>query len=358
MSANQYTLRTLNLRLKNKRVLLNDFLESEGLTLDADVDYSVCIEDGDRIIACGSAAGNVLKCIAVNHEYQGQGLLNRIMTYLRIMGFNKKYPSLYLFTKPDNESVFHNLGFFKLASAPEAVLMENISDGVQSYLTSLKIPKEISFAASIVMNCNPFTLGHRYLIEKACSENEIVHLFVLKEDLSVFPFELRMKLVQEGTADLKNLFIHEGRDYIISHATFPTYFMKEQKILNETHARLDLDLFSRKIAPALGITKRYVGEEPFCPVTSLYNTLMKELLPGMGISVIEIPRKTAADGAVSATKVRKALIEEKFDELKRWVPESTFSFLTSPEGKKIGDTLRGNTYENSENRTRGVTGVQ
>ncbi|OQY32971.1 MAG: [citrate (pro-3S)-lyase] ligase [Spirochaetaceae bacterium 4572_59] len=340
MSAEQYEIRTINLRRASERNQLKTFLLQENLTLESDLDYAICLMDGDRIIGSGCASGNVLKCIAVDVDYQGQALTNRIISYLRLRGFHEGYSSLFLFTKPGNETVFSELGFFTLAKSPDAILMENRSDGFQIYIDSLKIPDDSMPAASIVMNCNPFTLGHRYLIEKACGENERVHLFVVKEDLSVFPFDQRMSLIQEGCSDLKNLFIHEGRDYIISHATFPTYFIKDSKIINDSYARIDLDLFARRIAPALSITKRYVGEEPFDVVTSRYNQLMKEILPENGVDVVEIPRKSCSDGAVSATKVRKAMADNRYGELKNWVPPTTYDFLLSEEGQKIGEIIK------------------
>ena len=340
MSFEQFEIRTMDLKRASERDALESFLSGEDLTLEKDLDYAVCLMDGEKIIASGCAAVNVLKCIAVDASYQGQALTNKIISFLRIRAYHEGYSNLFLFTKPKNQRFFTELGFFVLASSPDALLMESSESGCESFLESLERPEKKGEAASLVMNCNPFTLGHRYLIDKACSENEIVHLFVVKEDLSVFPYTTRMKLVREGCADLKNLYIHEGQDYIISRATFPSYFIKEQKVLDESHARLDLDLFASRIAPALNITSRYVGEEPFCPVTSLYNNLMKEILPRKGIKVVEIPRKETADGAVSATKVRKALAEGRLEELKEWVPPTTFDFLASPEGRKIGDEIR------------------
>ena len=331
---------SLNLNHKEDRNKLSAFLAENELLLDKDVDYAIGIFIENSLVGCGCMAGNVLKCIAVDPTQQGLALTNRIVTYLRIKAYHENMEKLFLFTKPENRAIFESLGFYTIAESDCAILMENSSEGIEKWMDSLEKPTVSSESASLVMNCNPFTLGHRYLIEKACSENETVHLFVVKEDLSVFPFDLRMKLVREGTSDLKNLYIHEGRDYIISRATFPGYFIKDQKVLDESHARLDLDLFARRIAPGLSVTSRYVGEEPFCPVTSQYNSLMKEILPQNGINVVEIPRSEASDGAVSATKVRQALADGRLEDLKDWVPLTTYDFLASPEGRKIGDIIK------------------
>ena len=341
MFGEQYDVRTLRLEREPEKEDLREFLAAEELSLDDDLDYAVCLFDGGRIIASGCASANVLKCIAVNKAYQRQALTNRIMSLLRIRAYHEGYSCIFLFTKSGNEDVFRELGFRLLARAPGVILMENSEDGWRRYVDSLDIPeKGKGESAGLVMNCNPFTLGHRYLIEKACRENERVHLFLVKENLSVFPYEVRLKLVREGTADLDNLFIHEGRDYIISHATFPTYFIKERKIINESHARIDLDIFSRLIAPELRIVKRYVGEEPYCPITSLYNRIMEEMLPPRGIEVVVVPRKETAGGAVSATKVRAALAEEDWEALKEWVAPATLRFLQSEDGRNIGRMIR------------------
>ena len=340
MSTEQYETRTIDLKRESDRKALEAFLLKEDLAMDRDLDYAVCLIDEDRIIASGCAAGNVLKCIAVDSDYQGQALTNRVISYLRLRAYHEGYPSLFLFTKPENQTVFSELGFYTLATSPDAILMENSPDGCENYIKSLDFPSDGIPAASIVMNCNPFTLGHRYLIETACKENERVHLFVVKEDLSVFPFTARLEMIRKGTEDLKNLFIHEGRDYIISRATFPTYFIKDSKIIDDSHTRIDLSLFAGKIAPPLSIIKRYVGEEPFDAVTSRYNQMMKEILPEKGIEVVEIPRKSVGNKMVSATKVRRTMADEQWDVLKEWVPRTTLDFLYSREGRKIAETLK------------------
>ncbi len=340
MSAELYEVRTLNLDRSSDLEKLEAFLNREGLSLESDLDYALCLMDGETIVASGCASGNVLKCIAVDGSYQGQSLTNKVITYLRLRAYHKGFSSLFLFTKPGNTGIFEDLGFFSVAESPDAVLMENRPDGVEHYISSLEKPEDNAPSAALVMNCNPFTLGHRYLIEKACRENAVVHLFAVSEDLSVFPFEDRIRMIRQGTEDLKNLYIHEGREYIISRATFPTYFIKEKKILDESHARLDLDLFGKKIGPALNIRKRYVGEEPFCPVTSLYNSLMQEILPPLGMEVEVIPRMTGKGGAVSATKVRKAMADGALEDLKEWVPPSTYDFLVSEEGRNIAEKIR------------------
>ena len=184
----------------------------------------------------------------------------------------------------------------------------------------------------IVMNANPFTLGHRYLVQQACKECDWVHLFVVQENASEFPYEDRLDLIKAGVADLKNLTIHPGSDYLISRATFPSYFLKNQKIINHCHMALDLQLFRKDIAPALGITRRYVGTEPMCAVTAQYNKemaywLTTDEVDAPAIELHEIERRQQAAQPISACRVRDLLARKGPEAVKALVPESTYRYL-------------------------------
>ena len=217
--------------------------------------------------------------------------------------------------------------------------MENKKTGFSDYLNELKKTKkgdENNKIAAIVMNANPFTLGHQYLIEKASKENDILHLFIVSEDKSIVPFNIRKKLIMEGTKHLNNIIYHDSGPYIISSSTFPSYFQKDEKDVIESHANLDIEIFV-KIAKVLNINVRYVGEEPTSLVTGIYNQLMIKKLPENGIKCIVVPRKTNIDGnnIISASGVREAIKKDKMDEIKNMVPECTYKFFSSEEGKNI-----------------------
>jgi [citrate (pro-3S)-lyase] ligase len=217
--------------------------------------------------------------------------------------------------------------------------MENKKTGFSDYLNELKKTKkgdENNKIAAIVMNANPFTLGHQYLIEKASNENDILHLFIVSEDKSIVPFNIRKKLIMEGTKHLNNIIYHDSGPYIISSSTFPSYFQKDEKDVIESHANLDIEIFV-KIAKVLNINVRYVGEEPTSLVTGIYNQLMIKKLPENGIKCIVVPRKMNIDGnnIISASGVREAIKKDKMDEIKNMVPECTYKFFSSEEGKNI-----------------------
>jgi [citrate (pro-3S)-lyase] ligase len=317
--------------------MVQEFLLKHGLELDRDVEYTMVLLDGEKIAASGSFCGRILKCIAVDENYQGRGIANKVVSHLLSEEYRKGNTHLFIYTKPENYRLFHDMGFYRIAEVPsKVVLLENTPFGIRRYVDEVRRKRvEGMRVSSIVMNCNPFTLGHQYLIEKASAESDIVHIFLVWEDRSSFPTHIRYHLLKEGTSHLKNVVIHKGMDYVISLATFPSYFIKEYNDVVKTHALLDLKIYCDYIAPALGINRRYIGEEPYCPVTRVYNDVMKEVLPGNGVQVLEIPRLEAGSNAVSASIVRKYLQEDEFDKIRQLVPETTYKFLLSDEANEI-----------------------
>lgn len=182
---------------------------------------------------------------------------------------------------------------------------------------------------SIVMNCNPFTLGHRFLIETALAQCDFLIIFVVQEDKSRFPFEDRMRLVKEGVADLKNVAVLPSGKFVLSSLTFSEYFNKSELQDRIIDTSLDVTVFAREIAPCLHITKRFAGEEPFDAVTRQYNETLRRILPEYGIEFVEVPRKTTAQGGavISASQVRDLLEKGNFEAIRPLVPESTFHYL-------------------------------
>ena len=243
----------------------------------------------------------------------------------------------FIFTSPANVDSEHGnvfAGFLPVAQTEDVVLLETGNYLLNNYLDHLREQKFPNInptdrVASIVVNCNPFTRGHQYLIEKTASENDFVYVLVVTTDRSSFPTAVRLELIKKGTAHLSNVKVIEGGDYIISPATFPRYFMKEYDNVVRSQARLDVTIFAEHIAPALGITARYVGEEPYCPVTREYNKAMKEILSKYQIDFKIIPRVERDGQAISASRVRTLIRENKLEDIRELVPASTYDFLVS-----------------------------
>ena len=68
-------------------------------------------------------------------------------------------------------------------------------------------------------------------------------IFYASEDKSIIPFNIRKKLIIEGTLNLKNMIYHDSWPYIISGAIFPIYFQKDENAVIESHTNLDLEIF-------------------------------------------------------------------------------------------------------------------
>ena len=195
-----------------------------------------------------------------------------------------------------------------------------------SYLTTSPphhLTTTMQSTGCIVMNCNPFTLGHRYLIEQAAKQVERLYVMVVREDCSLFAYTERKAMVEQGVADIENVNVIDGSDYAISRATFPTYFLKRLDDAADTQMLLDLDLFRRHIAPALGATVRFVGTEPTDQLTRRYNQLMHEALK----DVREINRLEKDGNAVSASRVRKAMEEGDMNTIRQLVPPTTLPYI-------------------------------
>lgn len=325
-------------------------LISEGILRDANLDYTCGMYDDEmHIIATGSCFGNTLRCFAVSHEHQGEGLMNSIVSHLIEFQFSRGNTHLFLYTKCNSAKFFGDLGFYEIARIDgQIVFMENRKTGFQNYLRTFAkdaLPEGLTAEtptrkiAALVMNANPFTLGHQYLVEKVAAENDLLHLFIVSEDASLVPFKIRKQLVMKGTAHLKNICYHDSGPYIISNATFPSYFQKDENAVIESHAMLDLTVFTQ-IAKVLGITRRYVGEEPTSLVTGIYNRIMSEKLPEQGIECIVVPRKTCEDTPISASNVRLALQNGDYDTLSKLVPQTTLDYFKSPEAIPVIERIR------------------
>lgn len=355
-------IQTLNPTTPRQRQRIEAFLKRNGLRFD-DMHYYAAITDDDgEMIAGGGLKGNVIKCVAVDDAHKGETIANTLISHLIAHANEEGHSNVMLFTKPKNRQLFESLSFRLLAEAPEAVLMETGIGGINNMVEQLKKIKEkgevckennqgckkeektnlnittpqhlnpstpqpltttTPLRGVVVMNCNPFTLGHRYLIEQAAKQVERLFVMVVREDCSLFAYAERKAMVEQGVAHLENVTVIDGSEYAISQATFPTYFLKRLDDAADTQMLLDLDLFRRHIAPALGATVRFVGTEPTDRLTRRYNQLMHEVLA----DVRETARLEKKGNAVSASRVRKAMEQGDMSTIRQLVPPTTLPYI-------------------------------
>lgn len=357
MCDNRHYISEAPLSLNSVRRRVEAFLAANGLRL-APLDRYVVVtrdEDGDEILAGGGLDGNVIKCVAVSESARSEGLMNILVSRLIAIAREEGRESVKAFTKPENEGIFKSLGFALIASSPNAILMENGRGGLPEYRKYLESLARPGRNGAIVMNANPFTKGHRYLVEQAASQVDNLYVIVVKEDRSRFPYVERKAMIEAGFAGLDNVVVCEGSDYAISAATFPTYFLKKLDDATDTQIALDLDLFVNHIAQPLGVTVRFAGSEPEDALTRRYNELMAEILPGTSVAVVrqahqpdpelvkgsalrqarrpidfvEIPRLEQKGKPLSATSLRRALDKGNLKEAMEYIPKSTVPYLVA-----------------------------
>ena len=374
-------IQTLNPATPRQRQRIEAFLKRNALRIDDMNYYAAVLNDDGEMIAGGGLKDDVIKCVAVDDAHKGEAIANTLVSHLISHANQEGYGCIKLFTKPKNRQLFESLSFRLLAEAPEAILMETGIGGISNTVEALKKIKEESEkykeynkeckedskkckedskeckevrktnlntstsqhlntsyhntstpqhltttpprGGVVVMNCNPFTLGHRYLIEQAAKQVERLYVMVVREDCSLFAYTERKAMVEQGVADIDNVNVIDGSDYAISRATFPTYFLKRLDDAADTQMLLDLDLFRRHIAPALGATVRFVGTEPTDQLTRRYNQLMHEALK----DVRETARLEKDGYAVSASRVRKAMEEGDMNTIRQLVPPTTLPYI-------------------------------
>jgi len=302
-------------------------LRKTGLTARDMPELTVLVWDGETLAATGSRRGALLQYLAVDPAYQGMDLTATVVTHLRQTAFADGYRHLFLYTKPGNRFLLQGLFFYPVAQTRQVLLMEDRRKGLQQFLESLPRYEGPGPVGALVMNCDPFTLGHRHVIEQAAAECGHVYVFILSEDRGHFPAEDRFALVKEGTAHLSNITVLPSGPYMISAATFPTYFLPDRDAAGQAHCALDVEIFAGHIAPALGITRRYVGTEPLSALTEQYNRALAAALPERGIGFIEIPRLEKDGQAVSASRVRALLQEGNLAAIEPLVPPTTYHYL-------------------------------
>lgn len=370
-----FTLTIVNPLDERMMKAVRELLSKEGLRQEKNPNL-VCAaidEEGD-VIATGALHGKTLRCMAVSSAHRGEGVLNSVVSFLVQEAFAKGLSHLFLCTKTDTSQFFRDIGFYEIASVPGRIaFLENKSTGFSEYLAGLTrestqratdagaiedgandIAMPAAPVSAIVLNANPFTKGHLALIEEASRESALLHLFVVTEDASLFPYAIRRRLIEEGCAHLKNIIIHDSGAYLLSSSTFPSYFQKDEDAVTESHASLDASVFL-KIANKLNITRRYVGEEESSHTTEIYNAILRDVLPKAGVELFEIPRKCENGRPISASFVRSLIHDDRLhrsdnlgaplsaeclNELRALLPDSTLAFLQSEEAAPVLEAIR------------------
>ncbi|WP_025866027.1 adenylyltransferase/cytidyltransferase family protein [Prolixibacter bellariivorans] len=221
------------------------------------------------------------------------------------------------------KNIFHKIEQCRFRAA-----LRYIDNDFPHYINFLKSKYKPGNNGIAAMNCNPFTLGHRYLVSTASKMVDTLYVFVVEEDKSYFPFEQRFEMIKEGLKNIANVEVVPTGKFLVSSMTFPDYFSKEEGFNPAMNVAYDFEIFVNYIAPALDLRNRFIGNEPFCRTTRTHHNIMKKTLPQKGISVIEIERLENKFGAISASTVRKLIKDKEFDKLDSFLPGTSIDLLT------------------------------
>lgn len=323
--------------LEEEKLKVQAFLKTFDLVYEEDIDYTIIIIENDELIATASKAHHVIKCVAIKEAYQGQNLLSTLMTHMIKQLSKEGIDHYFVFSKRHQSSLFKALGLYEIVASNQVSLFEG-GETIIHRLTQLKKTYNLSDSdkAAVIINANPMTKGHYHLIQEAARLNKELLVFVVSEDKSFFPFKDRFNIIKKACASLTNVTVLPTLEYLVSLATFPKYFLKEETIIKEEHAMLDVLIFKTYYMPIFNITKRYVGEEPLSPMTNMYNQTMQKVLND---TLTIIPRISLGDAIISASTVRQYLKEGNLEKVKPLVVDATYDFLMSKRGRELIETI-------------------
>lgn len=319
--------------LKEELKIQKSFLHKNNLDYEYDISYAILVYDQEKLIATASIANNVMKCFVVDNDYAGQNITGLMFNHLVQELHSRNIHHYFVFTSPENEKIFTSFDMKRIVRTMNTSLLEG-GDDIQNVLTNLKKEYKISDnkKACIIINANPMTNGHLYLIEEAAKKEEELLVFVVSEDLSSFPFEDRLRIIKEATKHIDNVVVLPTLSYLVSKITFPKYFLKEDILIKSEQTLVDVLVYKEYYTKIFKIKMRYVGTEPFSVTTSKYNDVLKNYL-GNSITILD---RVELDGRpISASFVRKMIKENKIDLIKDYVPKATYEYLKSKDGQMI-----------------------
>lgn len=324
---------------RQDQMLARELIEANGFRYEDNYDVMVGAFDSGRLIATAARDHYIFKMICIDEDYQGGSLLGELLTALLESCVALRRKNFFVFTRPERRHSFEQVNFKLLVEHPQVCLLE-YGNGLQLFINQHRAVVKKGENGAIVMNANPFTRGHQFLVEQASSRVDHLYLFVVREDCSIFPFEQRYQLVRDGVSHLGNVSVIETADYAVSRVTFPSYFLKSDADAQKLQMEIDLLLFARRIAPEFHIVKRFVGTEPLCRTTRHYNEAMQRVLSGEGLQTVELNRIEAGDQPISASRVRRLMKKEAFESLSQLVPETTLNYLRSMQTAAIREELK------------------
>src|SRR5690554_6026105 len=159
-------LEVLDLNNLKSMELLNHFLKESNLMLDT-LDYAIVLKDNNQIVGSCCKDKNVLKMIAIHPEYQQHNFVATLISEMQHVLFDQGYTHSFVFTPKKSKEIFISLNYHEIISVCDVCLLEKGKQKIDDVIESIRkqINTNTSNNGAIVINGNPFTLGHQYLID-------------------------------------------------------------------------------------------------------------------------------------------------------------------------------------------------
>lgn len=325
-SMNNFSIEVVDINDESTMSKVREFLIGSDLELDF-VDYCIVIRNENKIIATCSKQFNLIKCISVCTKFNGLELANKLVTAILKQITSENYDEAFVITKFKNKEIFESMNFKSIYSNEKISFLTNRFDRFEDYKNYLSKQKQDGTNGLIVMNCNPFTLGHEFLIKEAAKQVDNLYIVPVLEDLSFFKYNERFEMMKQSISKMQNVFLLNGSGYIISKSVFPSYFLKSSDEVISEQTNLDSHIFVKLFKDALSIKKRFVGTEPISHTTNSYNETLNKVLTENKIELVVIPRLEINNEVVSASKVRVALANGDEKIINEMLPQTSIDVL-------------------------------
>ncbi len=301
-------------------------VEHCDLRFEEDFEDLIGVFEQGRLAACGARTGRLLKMLVVAPEFRGAGLIGDIVAELMRRGRDAGWDGFFIFARPCAAAAFEKLGFKPLVRHDKAVLLE-YGNALLGYFRARAALVRSGNNGAAVINADPFSLGHQYLVERAAQQVDTVYVLVPSEGRFALPLQARLDLARRGTAHLPNAVVTDTGPYLLSSVTFPAYFLKPGDQPDQIQLEIDVDLFGRHIAPMFDIRARIVGTEPFDPAIRAYNQTLRQRLGRWNVRLVEIERMKVGERWLNTAYVYQALARGDWRQVEATVPPSTLAFL-------------------------------
>jgi len=325
--------------LKTEKNKVIDFLNSMDMFWDEDIVDTYYIEMNSEVIATGSRSDKVIKCLAVKKEWQSHNLISLIIDAITDSFFKDGIYHYFVVTHLENEDIFKSLGFREIIKNDLIIFMEKGISSVTNTLIALKesLERELKTnleklnIGAIVLNANPVTNGHIKLVEYASKYHDLLLLFLVEEEKSWLTYIERTSLLFISTQHLGNVKILPSTEYLVSSATFPNYFLKDNVSRYEYMEMVDPLIFKKYFMPIFNIKKRYIGTE-IKPYMVSYNNALVKALDGK----IEVIKRYEDNGVIiSSSHVRELIYSDGVDAVLKYIPKQAQTLFKNIVRSKI-----------------------